>query len=77
MRIQERIKIDNRTRIYADKQDLKYTELTDESSIIFYRGYIKRGFREHVYEIAMMLELIFGTKREVKRKAVDFLRKSA
>ena len=77
MRIQERIKFGYRTQKNAENQYLKYKELTDEFIRILYRVYNKRGFREHVYEIALLLELVFGTKREVKRKAVDFLRKSA
>jgi len=63
----------------ADNQDFKYTELTEEIIRIFYRVYNKLGygFLEKVYENAMMIELNFGTKPEVKRKAFDFLRKSA
>ena len=63
----------------ADDPDFKYKELTAEFIRIFYRVYNKRGygFLEKVYENAMMIELIFGTKPEVKRKAFDFLRKSA
>jgi len=50
----------------ADNQDFKYKELT-----VFYRVYNKQGygFLEKVYENAMVLELNFGTKPEVKRKA--------
>jgi len=33
------------------------------------------GFLEKVYENAMLIELNFGTKPEVKRKAFDNLRK--
>jgi len=53
--------------------------LTEEIIRIFYRVYNKLGygFLEKVYENAMMIELNFGTKPEVKRKAFDFLRKSA
>ncbi|MEA3487808.1 MAG: GxxExxY protein, partial [Euryarchaeota archaeon] len=53
--------------------------MTAEFIRIFYRVYNKQGygFLEKVYENAMMIELNFGTKPEVKRKAVDFLRKSA
>ena len=61
----------------ADYQDLKYKELTEEIIRIFYRVYNKLGygFLEKVYENAMMIELNFGTKPEVKRKAFDTLRK--
>jgi len=48
--------------------------LTDEFIRIFYRVYKKLGFLEKVYENAMMIELNFGTKREVKRKAFDSLK---
>jgi GxxExxY protein len=53
--------------------------LTEEFIRIFYRVYTKLGygFLEKVYETAMEIELNFGTKPEVKRKAFDFLRKSA
>ena len=49
----------------------QYKELT-----VFYRVYNKRGygFLENVYENAMMIELIFCTKPEVKRKAFDNLK---
>jgi len=51
--------------------------LTEEIIRIFYRVYNKLGygFLEKVYENAMMIELNFGTKPEVKRKAFDNLRK--
>ena len=63
----------------ADNQDFKYKELTDEIIRILYRVSNKQGygFLEKVYENAMMIERNFGTKPEVKRKAFDFLRKSA
>ncbi len=64
----------------ADNQDFKYNELTEAIIRIFYRVYNKLGllcygFLEKVYENAMMIELNFGTKPEVKRKAFDTLRK--
>ena len=61
----------------ADNQDFKYNELTEEIIRIFYRVYNKLGygFLEKVYENARMIELDFGTKPEVKRKAFDNLRK--
>jgi len=61
----------------ADNQDFKYKDLTEEIIRIFYRVYNKLGygFREKVYENAMMIELNFGTKPEVKRKAFDNLKK--
>ena len=61
----------------ADNQDFKYKELTEEIIRIFYRVYNKQGygFLEKVFENAMMIELNFGTKPEVKRKAFDNLRK--
>ncbi len=61
----------------ADNQDFKYKELTEELIRIFYRVYNKLGygFLEKVYENAMMIELNFGTKPEVKRKAFDNSRK--
>ncbi|KAF5436150.1 PD-(D/E)XK nuclease superfamily protein [Candidatus Methanophagaceae archaeon] len=63
----------------ADNQDFKYTVLTEEIIRIFYRVYNKLGygFLEKVYENAMMMELNFGTKPAVKRKAFDNSRKSA
>jgi len=65
--------------MHADNPDFKYTELTEEFIRIFYRVYNKLGygFLEKGYENVMMIELNFGTKPEVKRKAVDFLRESA
>jgi hypothetical protein len=71
----ERIHYDNRTQKNADNPDFKYTELTDEFIRILYRVYNKRGsgFREKVYGNAMMIELIFGTKPEVKRKVFEEL----
>ena len=65
--------------MHADKPDFRYNELTDDFIRLFYRVYNKQGygFLEKVYEIAMVIELNFGTKPEVKRKAFDFLRKSA
>ncbi|KAF5434074.1 PD-(D/E)XK nuclease superfamily protein [Candidatus Methanophagaceae archaeon] len=77
--MQERIKIDNWTPMHADKPDFRYTELTEAIIRLFYRVYNKQGygFLEKVYEIAMVIELNFGTNPEVKRKAFDFLRKSA
>ncbi|MGB7000962.1 MAG: GxxExxY protein [Halobacteriota archaeon] len=61
----------------ADNKDFKYKELTEEIIRIFYRVYniLGYGFLEKVYENAMMIELNFGTKPEVKRKAFDNLRK--
>ena len=43
------------TQIYADKQDFKYTELTDAIIRFFYQVYNKLGygFLEYVYETAI------------------------
>ena len=73
---QERIVFDDRTQMNADNHDFKYNELTDGFIMIFYRVYNKLGygFLENVYEIAMVIELNFGTKPEVKRKAFDSLK---
>jgi hypothetical protein len=65
---------DDRTQKNADNQDFKYTELTEEFIRIFYRVYNKLGFLEQVYENAMMIELNFDTKPEVKHKAFDNLK---
>ena len=46
-----------------------------ESSIEFIINWVYYDFLEKVYENAMMIELNFGTKPEVKRKAFDNLRK--
>ncbi|KAF5417460.1 MAG: hypothetical protein C5S38_01705 [Candidatus Methanophagaceae archaeon] len=66
----------NRTQKNEANQDFKYKELTEKIIRIFYRVYNKLvyGFLEKVYEIAMMIELNFGTKPEVKRKAFDNLK---
>ncbi len=67
---------DDRTQKNAANHDFKYNELTDEFIRIFYRVYNKLGygFLENVYEIAMVIELNFGTKPEAKRKAFDTLK---
>ena len=60
----------------ADNPDFKYNELTEEFIRIFYRVYniLDYGFLEKVYGNAMMIELNFGTKPEVKLKAFDNLK---
>ena len=71
----ERIHFDNRTQKNADNPDFRSKELTEAFISILYRVYNKRGygFLEKVYGNAMMLELIFGTKPEVKRKVFEEL----
>jgi hypothetical protein len=61
---------ENLCNLWLAKQT-QYKELT-----VFYQVYNKLGygFLEKVYENAMMIKLIFGTKPEVKRKAFDNLK---
>jgi hypothetical protein len=46
---------------------------TEESGLMLGEGILR--YFKNVYENAMMIELNFGTKPEVKRKAFDTLRK--
>jgi len=77
VKLREKIISDNRTQMNADNQDFRYKELTEEIIRIFYRVYNKLGygFLEKVNENAIMIELNFVTKPEVKRKAFDNLKK--